>query len=49
MRASANGVPQVQAARLLTWRAVWTIDQGVKNALGASMCNAKAGLAVTFA
>jgi acyl-CoA dehydrogenase len=39
---------QVQAARLLTWRAAWMIDQGIKNNLEASMCKAKAGLVVTL-
>ena len=39
---------QVQAARLLTWRAAWMIDQGIKNNLEASMCKAKAGLVVTW-
>jgi acyl-CoA dehydrogenase len=37
----------LQAARLLTWRASWMMDQGMKNNLEASMCKAKAGLAVT--
>src|SRR5262249_9452015 len=31
---------QVQAARLLTWRAAWMIDNGIKNNLEASMCKA---------
>jgi len=35
------------AARLLTWRAVWMLDNGIKNSLEASMAKAKAGLAVT--
>ena len=35
------------AARLLTWRAVWMLDGGVRNSLEASMAKAKAGLAVT--
>jgi acyl-CoA dehydrogenase len=39
---------QVQAARLLTWRAAWMIDHGIKNNLEASMCKAKAGLVVTW-
>jgi alkylation response protein AidB-like acyl-CoA dehydrogenase len=39
---------QVQAARLLTWRAAWMIDNGIKNNLEASMCKAKAGLVVTW-
>jgi acyl-CoA dehydrogenase len=37
----------LQAARLLTWRAAWMMDQGMHNNLEASMCKAKAGLAVT--
>jgi len=37
----------LQAARLLTWRAAWMMDQGVHNSLEASMAKAKAGLAVT--
>jgi acyl-CoA dehydrogenase len=37
----------LQAARLLTWRAAWMMDQGMQNNLEASMCKAKAGLAVT--
>jgi acyl-CoA dehydrogenase len=37
----------LQAARLLTWRACWMMDQGMQNSLEASMCKAKAGLAVT--
>ncbi len=37
----------LQAARLLTWRAAWMMDQGMRNNLEASMCKAKAGLAVT--
>ena len=39
---------QVQAARLLTWRAAWMMDNGIKNNLEASMCKAKAGLVVTW-
>src|SRR5262245_50497307 len=38
---------QLQAARLLTWRAAWMMDQGIHNNLEASMAKAKAGLAVT--
>jgi acyl-CoA dehydrogenase len=38
----------LQAARLLTWRAAWMMDQGLHNNLEASMCKAKAGLAVTL-
>jgi acyl-CoA dehydrogenase len=38
---------QLQAARLLTWRAAWMMDQGQKNNLEASMAKAKAGLVVT--
>ena len=37
----------LQAARLLTLRASWMIDQGMRNSLEASMAKAKAGLAVT--
>ena len=37
----------LQAARLLTWRASWMIDEGMRNNLEASMAKAKAGLAVT--
>ncbi|MCX6006851.1 MAG: acyl-CoA dehydrogenase family protein, partial [Chloroflexi bacterium] len=38
---------QLQAARLLTYRAAWMADAGKPNNLEASMCKAKAGLAVT--
>lgn len=37
----------LQAARLLTWRASWMMDHGMRNSLEASMAKAKAGLAVT--
>ena len=37
----------LQAARLLTWRASWMMDQGMHNSLEASMAKAKAGSAVT--
>jgi acyl-CoA dehydrogenase len=37
----------LQAARLLTWRAAWMMDRGMKNNLEASMAKSKAGLAVT--
>src|SRR5207247_4332826 len=37
----------LQAARLLTWRAAWMMDHGMKNNLEASMAKAKAGLVVT--
>jgi len=37
----------LQAARLLTWRASWMMDHGMRNNLEASMAKAKAGLAVT--
>jgi acyl-CoA dehydrogenase len=37
----------LQAARLLAWRASWMMDQGLQNSLEASMAKAKAGLAVT--
>ncbi|MDG2308128.1 MAG: acyl-CoA dehydrogenase family protein [Candidatus Binatia bacterium] len=39
----------LQAARLLTWRAAWMMDRGQRNSLEASMAKAKAGLAVTIA
>lgn len=38
----------LQAARLLTWRASWMMDHGMRNSLEASMAKAKAGLAVTL-
>ncbi|MFM7142596.1 MAG: acyl-CoA dehydrogenase family protein [Alphaproteobacteria bacterium] len=38
---------ELQAARLLTWRAAWMMDRGQRNNLEASMAKAKAGLAVT--
>jgi len=38
---------ELQAARLLTWRAAWMMNNGKPNNLEASMCKAKAGLAVT--
>ncbi len=37
----------LQAARLLTWRAAWMLDQGIHNSLEASMAKAKAGSVVT--
>ena len=37
----------LQAARLLTWRASWMMDQEMHNSLEASMAKAKAGLVVT--
>jgi acyl-CoA dehydrogenase len=37
----------LHAARLLTWRAAWMMDHGMKNNLEASMAKSKAGLAVT--
>src|SRR4029077_7514489 len=39
---------QLKAARLLTWRAAWMLDMGMRNSLEASMANAKAGLAGTL-
>jgi len=39
---------QLQAARMLTWRAAWMMDVGQRNSLEASMAKAKAGLAVTL-
>src|SRR5262245_38101510 len=38
---------QVQAARLLVWRAAWMLDNGLRNNLEASMSKAKAGMVVT--
>jgi acyl-CoA dehydrogenase len=38
---------ELQAARLLTWRAAWMMGQGKPNNLEASQAKAKAGLAVT--
>jgi acyl-CoA dehydrogenase len=38
---------ELQAARLLTWRAAWMMNSGQPNNLEASMAKAKAGLAVT--
>lgn len=38
---------QLQAARLLTWRAASMMTRGIPNSLEASMAKAKAGLAVT--
>jgi acyl-CoA dehydrogenase len=38
---------QLHAARLLTWRASWMLDRGMRNNLEASMAKAKAGLVVT--
>jgi len=38
----------LQAARLLTWRACWMMDRKLRNSLEASMAKAKAGLAVTL-
>jgi acyl-CoA dehydrogenase len=38
---------ELQAARLLTWRAAWMMGKGRPNNLEASMAKAKAGLAVT--
>ncbi|MCB9724354.1 MAG: acyl-CoA dehydrogenase family protein [Spirochaetaceae bacterium] len=38
---------ELQAARLLTWRAAWMMNKGKPNNLEASMAKAKAGLAVT--
>jgi acyl-CoA dehydrogenase len=37
----------VEATRLLTWRAAWMLDRGVRNSLEASMAKAKAGQVVT--
>jgi acyl-CoA dehydrogenase len=38
----------LKAARLLTWRAAWMLDMGMRNNLEASMAKAKAGKAVTL-
>ena len=38
---------ELQAARLLTWRAAWMMNKGRPNNLEASMAKAKAGLSVT--
>ena len=38
----------LQAARLLTWRACWMMDRKIRNSLEVSMAKAKAGLAVTL-
>jgi acyl-CoA dehydrogenase len=38
---------QLKAARLLTWRAAWMLDMGMRNSLEASMAKAKAGKSVT--
>jgi acyl-CoA dehydrogenase len=38
---------ELQAARLLGWRAAWMMNRGRPNSLEASMAKAKAGLAVT--
>jgi acyl-CoA dehydrogenase len=37
----------VQATRLLTWRAAWMMDHGMRNSLEASIAKAKAGQMVT--
>jgi acyl-CoA dehydrogenase len=39
---------QLKAARLLTWRAAWMLDVGMRNSLEASMAKAKAGKVVTL-
>ncbi len=39
---------QLKAARLLTWRAAWMLDNGMRNNLEASMAKAKAGKVVTL-
>jgi acyl-CoA dehydrogenase len=39
---------QLKAARLLTWRAAWMLDMGIRNSLEASIAKAKAGRAVTL-
>jgi acyl-CoA dehydrogenase len=38
---------ELQAARLLCWRAAWMMNRGRANSLEASMAKAKAGLVVT--
>jgi len=42
-----NMEAQLQAARLLTWRACNMMDRGERNSRESSMCKSKAGLAVT--
>lgn len=37
----------MKAARLLLWRALWMLDQGLRNNLEASICKAKAGMVGT--
>ncbi|MGH7856971.1 MAG: acyl-CoA dehydrogenase family protein, partial [Candidatus Binatia bacterium] len=37
----------IQATRLLTWRAAWMMDRGQRNSLEASIAKAKAGQVVT--
>ena len=37
----------IEATRLLTWRAAWMMDRGMRNSLEASMAKAKAGQVVT--
>jgi acyl-CoA dehydrogenase len=39
---------ELEAARLLTLKAAWMADNGLPNSMEASMCKAKAGLAVTL-
>ncbi len=38
---------EVEATRLLTWRAAWMMDRGQRNSLEASIAKAKAGQMVT--
>ena len=38
---------ELQATRLLTWRAAWMMDRGLRNSLEASIAKAKAGQMVT--
>ena len=38
---------ELQATRLLTWRAAWMMDRGMRNSLEASIAKAKAGQMVT--
>jgi len=39
---------QLQASKLLTWKAAWMADAGIHNNLAASVCKAKTGKAVTW-
>jgi len=39
---------QLQISRLLTWKAAWMADAGIRNNLEASVCKAKTGKAITW-